>query len=96
MTESSGAGTAWVGQAIERLEDDTLLRGAGRYADDLGLAPGTLHAAFVRSPHAHARIESIDITGALATDGVTAVWTGADLARLGKPFITGVKARWAL
>ena len=42
---------AWVGQRMERLEDDALLNGRGAYADDLGTRPGTLHAAVLRSPH---------------------------------------------
>jgi carbon-monoxide dehydrogenase large subunit len=61
-----------------RLEDQPLLRGAGRFVDDIRL-PGMVHAAFVRSPHAHAAIRGIDKGAALALDGVTAVLTAADL-----------------
>jgi carbon-monoxide dehydrogenase large subunit len=67
-----------IGQAITRREDDRLLTGQGRFVDDLG-EPGDLHLAFVRSPHAHARVASIDTAEALACPGVVAVLTGADL-----------------
>ncbi|MFG3137135.1 xanthine dehydrogenase family protein molybdopterin-binding subunit [Streptomyces sp. NPDC048211] len=76
----SGAG-AWIGRSVPRVEDDRLLRGNGRYVDDLAL-PGAVEAAFLRSPHAHARIESVDVTAALAAPGVVAVWTGDDVAGL--------------
>jgi 2-furoyl-CoA dehydrogenase large subunit len=46
--------TMWVGQSVERVEDAALLTGGGRYIDDLGVKPGTLHAAILRSSHAHA------------------------------------------
>ena len=68
-----------LGQSIQRLEDDALLRGAGRYTDDFKLARAA-HACFVRSPHAHARIRSIDISGAKRVPGVLAVLTGKDAA----------------
>ena len=51
---AGAARQAWVGQRLERLEDDALLNGRGAYADDLGTRPGTLHAAVLRSPHPHA------------------------------------------
>lgn len=82
----------WIGRSIERHEDAALLAGTARFMDDLGVAPGTLHAAFVRSPHAHARIDAIDAAQALACDGVVAVYTGADIAALTRPFTVGVKA----
>src|SRR5262249_58824941 len=66
------------GRNVGRLEDLPLLRGEGRFIDDIRL-PGTLHAAFVRSPHAHAVIRGIDKTAALALDGVKAVLTLDDL-----------------
>ena len=50
----SAATTTWCGQSIERVEDAALLTGRGRFIDDLGEKPGTLHAAILRSPHAHA------------------------------------------
>lgn len=61
-----------------RLEDDRLLRGRGRFVEDI-LPSGCLHAAFVRAPVAHARITSIDADAARALPGVEAVITGADL-----------------
>ena len=67
------------GKPVRRAEDARLLVGAGRYSDDLSL-PGQVHAALVRSPHAHARIRSIDAAAALAMRGVVAVLTGADAA----------------
>jgi 2-furoyl-CoA dehydrogenase large subunit len=80
-----------VGGARERLEDAALLTGRGQYADDLGVKPGTLHAAIVRSPHAHADVRGIDPTRALAARGVRAVLTGADVKRWSQPFVAGVK-----
>ncbi|WP_435221427.1 xanthine dehydrogenase family protein molybdopterin-binding subunit [Streptomyces sp. Tue6028] len=71
----------WIGRPVPRVEDERLLRGHGRYVDDVAL-PGALQAAFLRSPHAHARIESVDVRAALAAPGVAAVWTGADVAAL--------------
>jgi carbon-monoxide dehydrogenase large subunit len=67
------------GQSITRLEDEALLRGAGRYADDFVLA-NAAHACIVRSPHAHARIAAIDADAAKKAPGVLAVLTGADAA----------------
>ncbi len=81
----------WVGQALERHEDAALLTGAGRYADDLGTHPSTLHAAFLRSPHAHARIKSIDTSRALALAGVRTVMVGSDVRKWANPFVVGVK-----
>lgn len=68
-----------IGQALPRKEDYRLLTGQGRYIDDIEI-PGALHACFVRSPHAHARITSIDISAAMQMPGVIAVLTGRDLA----------------
>ena len=67
-----------MGRPDRRREDPRLLRGGGRYIDDIDLRH-QLHAAMVRSPHAHADIVSIDATAALARPGVRAVFTGADL-----------------
>lgn len=67
-----------VGAAIPRVEDTRLVSGAGSYVDDLRL-PGMLHAAVVRSRHAHARIVRIDSAKARALGGVVGVWTAADL-----------------
>ena len=71
-----------IGQAIKRFEDVRLLRGEGRYHNDVNL-PGQAHAVVVRSMHAHARIRSIDTAAALKAPGILAVFTGADLARDG-------------
>jgi carbon-monoxide dehydrogenase large subunit len=68
-----------LGQSIPRLEDDNLLRGAGRYTDDFALARAA-HVIFVRSPHAHARINGISIQEAMKAPGVVAVLTGKDVA----------------
>ncbi|MBY0333945.1 MAG: xanthine dehydrogenase family protein molybdopterin-binding subunit [Acetobacteraceae bacterium] len=70
------------GQAVRRIEDAALLAGGGRFTDDLAL-PGQAHLAFLRSPHAHARILSMDTAPALAVPGVVAVITGEDLAAAG-------------
>ena len=67
-----------IGQAITRREDDRLLTGRGRFVDDIRM-PDALHAMFVRSPHAHARVGSVDAAEARAVDGVVAILTGADL-----------------
>ena len=74
-------GGSWIGRSVPRVEDDRLLRGNGRYVDDIAL-PGAVEAAFLRSPHAHARIDSVDVKAALEAPGVIAVWTGADVADL--------------
>ena len=68
-----------VGQSAPRKEDDALLKGRGRFQDDISLE-GEVHACFVRSPHAHAEITAIDVAAAAAADGVLAVYTGADVA----------------
>jgi len=67
-----------VGQPVKRKEDFRFITGNGRYTDDLAKA-GQTYAVFVRSPHAHARINSVDIAPALKIPGVVAVLTGADL-----------------
>ncbi|MCE9665463.1 molybdopterin-dependent oxidoreductase [Halomonas sp. M5N1S17] len=80
-----------IGRREQRVEDDALLRGHGRYADDLAVAPGTLHAAVLRSPHAHARLVALDAAAALAMPGVHAVLTGEDVKRWAQPFPVGVR-----
>jgi carbon-monoxide dehydrogenase large subunit len=69
-------------QPMRRVEDPRLLRGNGRYTDDISL-PGQAHGVVVRSPHAHAAITGIDKAPALAVPGVLAVFTGADLRAMG-------------
>jgi 2-furoyl-CoA dehydrogenase large subunit len=88
-----------VGQSVPRVEDDALLSGRGRYGDDIGVRPGTLHAAVLRSPHAHAELLGLDASAALAMPGVRAVLTGEDVQRWSQPFVVGVKQpmeHWAL
>ncbi len=71
-----------IGQPVRRTEDPTLLRGAGRYTDDVNL-PGQAYAAIVRSPFAHGTIRAIETAAARALPGVRAVYTGADLQAAG-------------
>src|SRR5919106_3998182 len=66
------------GKSIKRREDPRFITGRGQYVDDLKL-PGLTYAAFVRSPHAHARIGGIDVSQAKAHPGVVAVFTGKDM-----------------
>jgi carbon-monoxide dehydrogenase large subunit len=68
-----------IGQSVRRLEDPRLVRGLGRYSDDVSL-PREVRAVLVRSPHAHARIRGADPAAALAAPGVLAVLTAAELA----------------
>jgi 2-furoyl-CoA dehydrogenase large subunit len=83
---------SWVGRSIERVEDAALLSGRGRFIDDLGVPPGTLHAAILRSPHAHARIRILDVEAARRAPGVAAVVTGAEVTALTTSLAVGVKA----
>ena len=71
-----------IGQPVSRKEDPVLLRGEGRYTDDLNL-PGQLHAVFVRSRYAHGALRSVDATEAKGMPGVSAVLTAADLEAAG-------------
>src|SRR5436190_12228310 len=74
-TEEKG----WLGKSVKRVEDDRFIRGKGNYVDDIVL-PGMLHMAILRSPYAHAKINSIDASKAAALPGVVAVVTGELLA----------------
>ncbi|HWT35009.1 MAG TPA: xanthine dehydrogenase family protein molybdopterin-binding subunit, partial [Paraburkholderia sp.] len=88
-----------VGRSMQRLEDPAILTGRGRYGDDIGVKPGTLHAAVLRSPHAHAELVSIDASSASKLRGVRAVLTRDDLRPWSRPFVVGVKSpmeQWAL
>jgi len=87
----TGRSAAWLGQSVERVEDAALLTGAGRFIDDLGVRPGTLHAAILRSPHAHALIRAIDVDDARRAGGVAAVLTGKDVAALTANLGTGIR-----
>jgi CO/xanthine dehydrogenase Mo-binding subunit len=78
------SGTRVFGEPVTRREDPRLLTGQGRYVDDIG--PDALAVAFVRSPHAHARITDIDVTDALDVEGLVAIYTHEDLeGRVGEP-----------
>ena len=70
------------GNSVKRVEDEALLRGAGRFSDNIPAA-GQLHACFVRSPHAHARVAGIDVNEAAAMPGVVRILTGRELVRAG-------------
>ena len=75
------SGHKFIGKAIPRQEDDALVKGAGKYVDDIHL-PNTLEAAFVRSSFAHAKIKSIDVSATRAAPGVHAVFTYDDIRPL--------------
>ena len=90
--DTNASTLGWVGRSLPRVEDAALLRGRGRYMDDIGTSPGTLHAAILRSPHAHADIAGIDAARARAMPGVVAVLTGADLRSVTSSLVVGVKA----
>jgi aerobic carbon-monoxide dehydrogenase large subunit len=84
-----------VGQGVSRFEDPRLVCGGGRYVDDIKL-PGMAHAVVARSPHAHAKIKSIDISAAKVASGVLAVLTAADVKAAGYgdlPVPGGLKRR---
>jgi aerobic carbon-monoxide dehydrogenase large subunit len=80
MTAEEHATTHWLGKSVKRTEDDRFLRGRGNYIEDIKL-PGMLHMAILRSPVAHAKINSIDTSAATALPGVVAVVTGELLAQ---------------
>ena len=89
----------YLGRPMERLEDPAILTGRGRYGDDLGTKPGTLHAAILRSPHAHAELVAIHTDAASKLPGVRAMLTRDDLRAWSRPFVVGVKSpmeQWAL
>ena len=74
--------TAFIGKAVERREDARFLTGRGQYTDDISL-PGQTHGVFLRSPHAHARIRSVDTSAAAQAPGVLAVFTGEHFRGVG-------------
>src|ERR1044072_1489870 len=79
-----------VGQPVRRKEDDTLVRGRGKYTDDFTL-PGQVYCFMVRSSHDHGITRSIDSTAAKGMPGVLGVWTGKDLEAAGyNPFTCGM------
>jgi carbon-monoxide dehydrogenase large subunit len=79
-----------IGVAVRRKEDRRFLIGRGNYVHDIS-RPGQIHAVFVRSPHAHAEILSIDLAAAAQSPGVVAVYTGADFAA-----VKGVPCAWGI
>ena len=83
--------TPYVGRALRRREDRKFLIGKGRYVDDVAL-PGTLNLAILRSPHAHARITSIDLAAARGASGVRLALAGSDL--IGR--IGNIKPNWVI
>jgi carbon-monoxide dehydrogenase large subunit len=78
MATATATTTQFVGKRLKRKEDPRLIQGLAHYVDDIVL-PGMVHAVFIRSPHAHARIKNIDTAKAKAMPGVLAVITGEDL-----------------
>ena len=82
----------YIGEALKRKEDYRFLTGAGQYTDDVVLA-AQCHAVFVRSPHAHAKINSINVDAAKAAPGVLGVFTGADVAA---DNINGLPCGWLI
>ena len=82
-----------IGDSLLRFEDNRLITGAGRFSDDISIA-NQAYAAFVRSPHAHAEVITIDPSGAYTLPGVLAVFTAKELLEKGvKPFPTDVESR---
>ncbi|MBO6949655.1 MAG: xanthine dehydrogenase family protein molybdopterin-binding subunit [Rhodospirillales bacterium] len=79
-----------VGERMKRVEDGRFLTGRGTYTDDIS-KPGQTYAVFVRSPHAHAKIKSVNVDSALNVEGVVAVYTGADMAADG---VGGLPCGW--
>ncbi len=77
---------SYIGRAVPRPNARKLVEGRATYTDDVSL-PRLVHAAFLRSPHAHARIVSIDTSEALKVPGVVRVFTGADLAKVCDPWV---------
>src|SRR5262249_54704020 len=79
-----------ISQSVPRMEDDPLLRGAGRYTSD-HMPAGTLHAVVLRSPHANAEFRIADVSKARGLPGVRLILTGRDTASLGKlPMMFGI------
>jgi len=95
MKQSAQYGRFGSGQAVRRVEDESLLTGAGQFVDDYNL-PGQAHVMFLRSPHAHARVLGVDTKAAAGMPGIVAVVTGEDLVRAGvKPLPSSADFRRA-
>src|SRR4029453_5282470 len=88
----STVAASWCGQSVERVEDGPLLTGSGRFIDDLGVPPGTLHAAILRSPHPHAKIRAINATAARTAPGVASIITSAEVTAVSGSLVVGLKA----
>src|SRR5262245_27078798 len=87
MTSTTHSARYGSGKSVRRVEDESLLTGRDQFADNFSL-PGQGYLVLARSPHAHARIASIDTAAAKAMPGVAAVITGADLVKAGvKPLL---------
>ena len=89
----------YVGSPLERVEDNILLQGKAQYSDHLPTRAGTAHAAILRSPHAHAKINSITINKAKSHPGVLDVLTGDDVKEMSEAFLIVLRApinQWAL
>ena len=88
-TQAAGFDGRWVGAAVPRKEDRRMLLGRGRFTGDL-TRPGMLHAAFARSPHAHALVNNIDVTVARQAPGVECLFTAESL---GHPYLLAMLER---
>jgi carbon-monoxide dehydrogenase large subunit len=93
MRDSSGGLSGLIGASLPRTAISRLVRGQGRYTDDIAV-PGMLHAAFFRSPYAHARVLKLDVSAARQCPGIVAVYTAADIATVCDGW-RGVLARFA-
>lgn len=85
-------GEGILGLSFPRVEDDRLLRGKGRFVDDLQIA-GALEVAFLRSPVAHARVSNVDLSAALKMPGVVAAYDGASVSKRVKPLLNSEELR---
>ena len=81
--------TKYIGKSVKRVEDKRFITGQGKYTDDIKM-PGMVHAYILRSPYAHATVNSIDIDAAKRAEGVVAIYTGADIPEA----IAGVPCGW--
>ena len=96
MTATQEHASGEIGKDRRRKEDQRLITGRTRWTDNIAL-PGMLHLAFVRSPYAHARIKSVDVSKALAFPGVHLVLTAADLGpTVGGLIVDTISWRWVM